>query len=121
MVQEFGYTRRSRTACWRRCRSSWSRWRRSPPGMFNGLFAALIVFPIAAIVPATPVHLDINWLVLLTLTPLACSRSAPLGLTFGTLFEPRPVPLLFGIIVHAAHVPRLHLLPVADARADQRG
>ena len=41
----------------------------------------------------------INWLVLLTLTPLACYMCGALGLTFGTRFEPRTVPLLFGIIV----------------------
>ena len=49
--------------------------------------------------PATPVHLDINWPVLLTLTPLACYMCGALGLTFGTRFEPRTVPLLFGIVV----------------------
>ena len=57
------------------------------------------MFPIAAIVPATPVHLQINWLVLLTLGPLACVMAAALGLTFGTIFEPRTVPLLFGVII----------------------
>ena len=65
----------------------------------SGLFSALLVFPIAAVVPATPVHLDINWPVLLTLTPLACYMCGALGLTFGTRFDPRTVPLLFGIIV----------------------
>jgi ABC-2 type transport system permease protein len=68
-------------------------------GMLNGLFAALLVFPIAAVVPATPVHLHVNWPVLLTLTPLALLTAAALGLTFGTRFEPRQVPILFGIIV----------------------
>ena len=46
-----------------------------------------------------PVHLDINWPVLLTLAPLACYMCGALGLTFGTRFDPRTVPLLFGIIV----------------------
>ena len=68
-------------------------------GALSGLFSALLVFPIAAIVPATPVELDINWPILLTLTPLACYASGALGLTFGTRFEPRTVPLLYGIIV----------------------
>jgi ABC-2 type transport system permease protein len=68
-------------------------------GALNGLFSALLVFPIAAIVPATPVNLDIDWPVLLTLTPLACYMCGALGLMFGTLFEPRTVPLLFGIVV----------------------
>ena len=57
------------------------------------------MFPIAAVVPATPVHLDINWLVLLTLTPLACIMCGALGLTFGTTFDPRTVPMLFGVIL----------------------
>ena len=99
MVQEFGYTREIED----RVLAPMPVWlvamEKVAAGMFNGVFAALIVFPIAAIVPATPVHLDINWPVLLTLTPLACYVSAALGLTFGTRFNPRTVPLLFGIIV----------------------
>ena len=57
------------------------------------------MFPIAAVVPATPVHLDVNWPVLLTLVPLACLMSGALGLMFGTMFDPRTVPMLFGVIV----------------------
>jgi len=59
----------------------------------------LLVFPIAAVVPATAVHLSIDWPVLLTITPLSCYMCGALGLTFGTRFEPRTVPLLFGIVV----------------------
>ena len=36
---------------------------------------------------------------LITFVPLACIMSAALGLMFGTLFDPRTVPLLFGIVV----------------------
>lgn len=68
-------------------------------GALSGLFSALLVFPIAAVVPATPVHLNIDWPVLLTLTPLACLLSASFGLTFGTRFDPRQVPILFGVIL----------------------
>jgi ABC-2 type transport system permease protein len=68
-------------------------------GALASLLSALLVFPIAAVVPATPVHLNIDWPVLLTLTPLACYMCGALGLTFGTRFDPRTVPLLFGIIV----------------------
>ena len=57
-----GTRARSKTACRRRCRCRWSRSRRRSPGALNGLFAAMLVFPIAAIVPATPVHLHVNWL-----------------------------------------------------------
>ncbi|HZP28642.1 MAG TPA: ABC transporter [Acidimicrobiia bacterium] len=99
MVQEFGYTREIED----RVLAPMPVWlvamEKVAAGMFNGVFAALIVFPIAAVVPATPVHLHVDWPVLLTLTPLACFVSASLGLTFGTRFNPRTVPLLFGIIV----------------------
>lgn len=68
-------------------------------GALQCLLAAAIVFPIAAVVPSTPVHLQISWPVLLTLAPLASLCAGALGLTFGTIFEPRTVPLLFGVIV----------------------
>lgn len=68
-------------------------------GALQGLFAALIVFPIAAIVPATPVDLKIHWVILLTFTPLACIMCSALGLMFGTVFNPRTVPMLFGVVV----------------------
>jgi ABC-2 type transport system permease protein len=99
LVQEFGYTKEIED----RVLAPLPIWLvavgKITAGMLNGLFAALLVFPIAAIVPANPVHLHINWLVLLTLTPLALLTAAALGLSFGTRFEPRQVPILFGIIV----------------------
>ncbi len=99
MVQEFGYTREIED----RVLAPMPVWlvaiQKAMWGALSGLISALLVFPIAAVVPATPVHLDINWLVLLTLTPLACYTCGALGLTFGTRFDPRTVPLLFGIIV----------------------
>ena len=99
MVQEFGYTREIDD----RVLAPIPVWlvaiQKAIWGALSGLFSALLVFPIAAIVPATPVSLDINWWVLLTLAPLACYMCGALGLTFGTRFDPRTVPLLFGIIV----------------------
>jgi ABC-2 type transport system permease protein len=99
LVQEFGYTREIED----RVLAPMPVWlvaiQKSMWGALSGLISALLVFPIAAVVPATPVHLDIDWLVLLTLTPLACYTCGALGLTFGTRFDPRTVPLLFGIIV----------------------
>ena len=99
MVQEFGYTREIEDRVLAPLPISMVAIEKAVWGAFSGLFAALIVFPIAAIVPATPVHLHVNWLVLLTLTPLACYMCGALGLTFGTFFDPRTVPLLFGIVV----------------------
>lgn len=99
MVQEFGYTREIED----RVLAPMPVWlvaiQKAMWGALSGLISALIVFPIAAVVPATPVHLDIDWLVLLTLAPLACYTCGALGLMFGTRFDPRTVPLLFGIIV----------------------
>ncbi len=63
------------------------------------LIAGLMVFPVAWCVPAEPVIWQVNWPLLLTLLPLSCLMSSALGLVFGTLFEPRTVPVLFGVIV----------------------
>jgi ABC-2 type transport system permease protein len=99
LVQEFGYTKEIEDRVLAPLPISLVALGKITAGMLNGLFAALLVFPIAAVVPATPVHLHVNWLILLTLTPLALLTAAALGLTFGTRFEPRQVPILFGIIV----------------------
>lgn len=68
-------------------------------GMIQGLMSAIIVFPIAAFVPATSPKLHVNWLILLTLAPLAGWTSAALGLTLGTKVQPLQVPQLFAFIV----------------------
>ncbi|MGZ6998220.1 MAG: ABC transporter permease [Acidimicrobiia bacterium] len=99
MVQEFGYTREIEDRVLAPLPVDLVALEKVTAGALNGLFSALLVFPIATIVPATPVHLDINWPVLLTLTPLACVMCGALGLAFGTRFEPRTVPMLFGIVV----------------------
>jgi ABC-2 type transport system permease protein len=99
MVQEFGYTREIEDRVLAPMPVELVAIQKAIWGALSGLFSALLVFPIAAIVPATPVSLNINWPVLLTLAPLACYMCGALGLTFGTRFDPRTVPLLFGIIV----------------------
>ncbi len=99
MVQEFGFTREIEDRVLAPMPVSLVAMEKVISGALNGLFSALLVFPIAAIVPATPVDLQINWPVLLTLTPLACYMCGALGLTFGTFFDSRTVPLLFGIVV----------------------
>jgi ABC-2 type transport system permease protein len=99
MVQEFGYTREIEDRVLAPLPIALVAVQKAVWGALSGLFSALLVFPIAAIVPATPVDLEINWPVLLTLTPIACYMCGALGLTFGTRFDPRTVPMLFGIIV----------------------
>ncbi|HEY7438803.1 MAG TPA: ABC transporter permease [Acidimicrobiia bacterium] len=99
MVQEFGYTREIEDRVLAPMPVAMVAVEKVVAGGLNGLFSALLVFPIATIVPVTPVHLDINWPILITLMPLACYMCGALGLAFGTRFEPRTVPLLFGVIV----------------------
>ena len=99
MVQEFGYTKEIEDRVLAPLPVSLVAAEKIAAGAVQGIFAAMIVFPVAAIVPATPVHLHFNWLVLLTIAPLACITSAALGLTLGTRFDPRTVPMLFGIVV----------------------
>ena len=99
MVQEFGYTKEIEDRVLAPLPVSMVAVAKVTSGAIQGLIAALIVFPIAAVVPANPVHLHISWPVLLTLTPLACVSGAALGLTFGTRFEPRTVPIMFGVVV----------------------
>jgi ABC-2 type transport system permease protein len=99
LVQEFGYTREIEDRVLAPLPVDLVAAEKVVAGAINSAVSALLVFPIAAIVPATPVHLSINWPVLLTLTPLACIMSGALGLMFGTLFDPRTVPMLFGVIL----------------------
>lgn len=99
MVQEFGYTREIEDRVQAPLPVSLVGVEKAVAGAVNGLFAALLVFPIAAVVPATPVHLDVDWLELLTIVLIGCYMCGALGLTFGTRFEPRTVPMLFGIFV----------------------
>jgi ABC-2 type transport system permease protein len=70
-------------------------------GAIQGLIAAAIVFPVAAVVHAHHVqaHLAVHWPILLTLFPLACIMCASIGLTLGTWVEPRNIGAMFGFIV----------------------
>jgi len=99
MVQEFGYTREIEDRVQAPLPIGLVAFEKITAGAIISFFSALIVFPIAAVVPATPVNLEIDWAVLVTLMPLTCVMAGALGLTFGTRFEPRTVPILFGVIV----------------------
>jgi ABC-2 type transport system permease protein len=99
MVQEFGYTKEIEDRVLAPLPVSMVALAKVTSGAIQGLLAALLVFPIAAVVPANPVHLQVSWPVLLTLAPLACIAASALGLTFGTRFEPRTVPMMFGVVV----------------------
>jgi ABC-2 type transport system permease protein len=70
-------------------------------GAIQGLIAAVIVFPIAAVVHAEGVHpnLAVHWVLLLTLIPLTCIMTSSLGLVLGTRISPRNIGIMFGFIV----------------------
>jgi ABC-2 type transport system permease protein len=67
-------------------------------GALQSLFAGLIVFPIAAFLPSTPIYLRAHWDTLVPVTVLSCYASAALGLTIGTYLAARLLPILVGFI-----------------------
>jgi len=68
-------------------------------GALQGLLAAVVVFPLAQLVPASRPDLQINWPILLTLAPLAALMCSSLGLFLGTALDPRGVMAMFAILL----------------------
>jgi ABC-2 type transport system permease protein len=101
MAQEFGYTREIEDRVQAPCPIWLVAVAKVLSGATQGLIAALIVFPIAAVVHAHGVeaHLTVHWAVVLTLIPLACVTMTSLGLLLGTAFEARNLGLMFGFVV----------------------
>ncbi len=99
LVQEFGYSKEIEDRVLAPLPTKLVGIQKIVTGMLQGLIAAAFVFPIAAIVPATPVHLHIHWLVLITLAPLAGWVAAALGLVLGTKVQPQYVSYLFALVV----------------------
>jgi ABC-2 type transport system permease protein len=101
MVQEFGYTKEIEDRVLAPLPVSLVAIGKVTAGALQGLIAAAVVFPIAAVVHAAGVqpHLTVNWPILVTMITLACVMTASLGLTFGTRFDPRQVPALFALII----------------------
>jgi ABC-2 type transport system permease protein len=101
MSTEFGYTREIEDRVQAPCPIWLVAAAKVLSGATQGLIAAVIVFPIAAVVHASGVHahLSVHWLVVITLIPLACVAMTSLGLLLGTTFEPRNIGLMFGFVV----------------------
>jgi ABC-2 type transport system permease protein len=99
LVQEFGYSKEIEDRVLAPLPTKAVGIQKIVTGVLNSLFAALLVFPIAYIVPANTVHLHIHWIVLLTLAPLAGWVAAALGLVLGTRVEPQQVSYLFALVV----------------------
>jgi ABC-2 type transport system permease protein len=68
-------------------------------GALQALAAGAVVFPLAAVVPATAVHLHPNVPALVIVGLLAALLSAVVGLVVGTLVDPGQIQLAFGVIV----------------------
>jgi ABC-2 type transport system permease protein len=98
---EFGYTREIEDRVQAPCPIWLVAAAKVLSGAAQGLVAAVIVFPIAAVVhaPGVHAHLAVNWPVTLTVIPLACVTMTSLGLLLGTAFEPRNIGLMFGFVV----------------------
>ncbi len=101
MSTEFGYTREIEDRVQAPCPIWLVACAKVLSGAVQGLLAAVIVFPIAAVIHASHVHahLHVHWLVVVTLIPLACVAMSSLGLLLGTSFEPRNIGLMFGFVV----------------------
>lgn len=99
LVQEFGYTKEIEDRALAPMPIWGLAFEKILAGAIQSLLAAIVVFPIVLLIPATPVHLHFDWPVLLTVVPLSAVLSGALGLTIGTLIPPNQVPLIFAIIV----------------------
>jgi ABC-2 type transport system permease protein len=101
LAQEFGFTREIEDRVQAPCPVSLVALAKILFGMVQGVLAAAIVFPIAAVVHAHGVQADfhVHWWIVLTLLPLVCLAFSSLGLLLGCVFEPRNIGLMFGFIV----------------------
>ncbi len=101
MAQEFGFTREIEDRVQAPCPVWLVAVAKVFSGVIQGLIAAVIVFPIAAVVHAHGVnaHFHVTWWIVLTLLPLTCIAFSGLGLMLGCIFEPRNIGLMFGFIV----------------------
>jgi ABC-2 type transport system permease protein len=101
LSQEFGFTREIEDRVQAPCPIALVAVAKVVSGAVQGVIAAIIVFPMAAVVHAKGVepHLTVHWPIALTIIPIACVSMTSLGLLLGTKFEPRNIGLMFGFIV----------------------
>ena len=101
LAQEFGFTREIEDRVQAPCPIWLVAISKVISGGAQGLISAAIVLPIASVVHASGVeaHINLHWLLIVTLVPLSCICMASLGLLLGTAFEPRNLGLMFGFIV----------------------
>jgi ABC-2 type transport system permease protein len=119
LVQEFSYTREIED----RVMAPLPVWAvavgKIVSGAIQGVLASAVVFPLAAVIPATEVTLDAVWGHLAVVLPLSALLGAALGLAIGTRAEARQVPLVFSVIIipitflGATYYPWVSLDPIA--------
>jgi ABC-2 type transport system permease protein len=101
MSTEFGYTREIEDRIQAPCPIWLVAFEKVLSGAIQGLISAAIVLPIASVVHASGVEANINlhWLILVTLVPIACIAMGALGLVLGTSFEPQNIGMMFGFVI----------------------
>lgn len=101
LATEFGYTKEIEDRVLAPLPVSMVAYGKVLAGAIQGIIAAIIVFPIAAVVHAPGVHPDLtaHWLEILTLMPLTAVMTSSLGLWLGTAFQPRNISVMFGFII----------------------
>ena len=101
MSTEFGYTREIEDRIQAPCPIWLVAFEKVLSGAIQGLISAAIVLPIASVVHASGGEASINlhWLILVTLVPLACIAMGALGLVLGTSFEPQNIGMMFGFVI----------------------
>ena len=101
LANEFGYTKEIEDRVLAPLPISFVAFGKVVAGAIQGLIAAVIVFPIGAVIHANGVHpnLSVHWITLLTLLPLTSVMTSSLGLFLGTRISPRNIGIMFGFIV----------------------
>jgi ABC-2 type transport system permease protein len=101
MAQEFGFTREIEDRVQAPCPIWLVAVAKVLSGAVQGVLAALLVFPMAYVIHAKGVEIDltVHWLIAVTLIPLFCIAMSSLGLVLGTKFEARNIGLMFGFVV----------------------
>jgi ABC-2 type transport system permease protein len=66
----------------------------------QSMIAAALVFPLAYYIPSTPVLAHVSsWWFLIVVLVLASLLAGALGLTIGTLVQPKQISLIFGVVI----------------------
>lgn len=69
-------------------------------GAVQGLLGGLVVFPLVALVPATPVQVHVASVpLLLAVVTLASLTAGALGLALGTIVRPQHIGMMFAVVV----------------------